>query len=382
MLKFDDVSFPINISILLPSLKVGGAERLVFEELCFLKNDARFVFELHLVFEEGPFYQRVASLGIPVLVWGAPHKSFRMLDTYIKIINHLRRSRCDILHTHLLNQIGPVIGKFGGVKAVTTVHNDRQYNLFERFVLGNSDLVFACGNQVANNISRFIPSSKVAILKNAIHSPVCKDVKRSEVLKKYQIEQHAMLTVSFGRLTKLKGFDLLIQAFKRVVAEMPNAVLLIGGDGEEKGNLVEAVKSSELSGNVRLLGLVDDVHELLAVCDLYVNSSTSEGLPMTLLEAMSHGKPMVATHVGGNAEVVHDQITGLLVEQNDQLGLSQAILYLLKDEALRKKMGEASHALFQSEYRIDRHCAALAGYYSRVMQGCQLSIDKVVLPPK
>ncbi len=75
MLKFDDVSFPINISILLPSLKVGGAERLVFEELCFLKNDARFVFELHLVFEEGPFYQRVASLGIPVLVWGGPHKS-------------------------------------------------------------------------------------------------------------------------------------------------------------------------------------------------------------------------------------------------------------------------------------------------------------------
>jgi glycosyltransferase involved in cell wall biosynthesis len=207
-------------------------------------------------------------------------------------------------------------------------------------------------------------------------------VNRAEVLKKYHIEQQAQVVVSFGRLTKLKGFDLLIEAFKKVVAEVPNAGLLIGGEGDEKNSLEEAVKQAGLSENVRLPGLVHDVHEVLAVCDLYVNSSKWEGLPMTLLEAMAHGKPMVATDVGGNSEVVHDQITGLLVASNDQNGLSQAIIHLLKDDGFRKKAGEAALALFQKEYTIDRHCAALAGYYNQVLQGCQLNSETVPPSPE
>ena len=126
---------------------VGGAERLVSEELAYLKADPRFTFELHLVFDKGPFFQSAASLGVPVHVWNAPHKSVRMLKTYSDIIRYLRRTGCDILHSHLLDGIGPIVGRLAGARVVATVHNDKRYSPVEKFVLAKSDLVLGCGTR-------------------------------------------------------------------------------------------------------------------------------------------------------------------------------------------------------------------------------------------
>jgi glycosyltransferase involved in cell wall biosynthesis len=360
-----------RVAVLLPSMMVGGAERLVSEELSCLRDFRQFAVELHLVFDKGPFFDGVASLGLPVHVWNAPHKSIRMLGTYARIIRHLRRTRCDLLHSHLLDGIGPMIGKLAGAGVVATVHSDTQYSTVEKFVLAQSDLVLGCGSQVVHNIQRFIPVSKVAILNNAIRQPDCERVNRGEVLKRFGVKNESRLVVSFGRLTRQKGYDLLIESFKQVVAEIPDAVLLIGGEGEEKGRLAEAVKLAGLGEHIRLPGLVHEVHEVLASCEVYVSSSRCEGLPMTLLEAMAHGKPMVATNVGGNSEVVHDGVTGILVAPEDSDSLAKAIIRMLKDDEFRKKAGVAASALFNREYTIDRHCAALAGYYNQVLQARQ-----------
>lgn len=357
-----------KVAVLLPSLHVGGAEKLVVEELIYMKDDPRFAFELHLVFDRGPFYDSIESLGFPVYIWNAPHKSIRVLKAYADIIRHLRRTRCDILHNHLLDHIGPIVGKLAGAKVVATVHSDKPYSALEKLVLMTSDLVLACGSQVKNNICKFVSAGKVDVLDNAIRTPEnMKDFCRDNVLKKFGIKAGSKLVISLGRFTSLKGFDVLIEAFRRVVNEVPDAILLIGGDGVEKGSLTKLVESYGLGKNIILPGMIMEVHELLAASDIYVNSSKWEGLPMTLLEAMAHGKPMVATNVGGNPEVVREGITGILVPPENHETLAESIIWLLKDDDLREKAGKAALALFNQKYTIDKHCETLAGYYIQVL---------------
>ncbi|OGP13278.1 MAG: hypothetical protein A2052_02165 [Deltaproteobacteria bacterium GWA2_54_12] len=356
-----------RVAVLLPSMQVGGSERLVLEELSYLKNDPRFIFEVHLVFEKGPFFNELSVLGLPVRIWNAPHKSARMLGAYVNIIRYLRQTRCDILHSHLLDEIGPIVGKLAGARVVATVHSDKHYGAVDRFALSRSDLVLGCGKEVLRNISRFIPRRKVRVLSNAIHKPDNTRFCRKDVLRKFGIREESKLVVSLGRLARLKGYDLLIEAFRQVVTAVPDAVLLIGGEGEERGRLNTLVESAGIGESIRLPGIVREAHEVIASCDLYVNSSRWEGLPMTLLEAIAHGRPMVATDVGGNSEVVRDGVTGILVPPEDPERLACAIIRILKDDDLREKAGYEASVLFNSDYTINRHCEALAGYYHQVV---------------
>ena len=219
---------------------------------------------------------------------------------------------------------------------------------------------------MVRNIREFIQPHKIGILNNAIATPDMTDIRRGDVFRKYGIKEESRLVVSLGRFTRQKAFDQLIEAFRRVVSEAPNAVLFIGGDGEEKSRIDSMVRSGGLQESIRLPGVVSDIHEVLALCDLYVNSSRWEGLPMTLLEAMAHGKPMVATSVGGNPEVVRDGVTGLLVPPDDPEKLAGAITKMLTDNDFRIKTGRAADSLFKQGYTIDKHCARLSDYYLQV----------------
>jgi glycosyltransferase involved in cell wall biosynthesis len=359
---------PIRIAILLPSLQIGGAERLVVEELVCMKDDTRFAFELHIVFDKGPFFEGIATLGVPVHVWNAQHKSLSMLKSYAAIVQHLRRTRCQILHSHLLDSIGTLIGKMAGACVVSTVHNDIKYSWTERIVLGQSDLALACGQLVLRNISQFIPQKKIACLNNAIRRPAKQDGHRSEIFTRYGIAPGSLLILSLGRLTRQKGYDVLIEAFRLVAAELSEAVLMICGDGDEKSRLKQEIEAIGLQGRIKLPGMVNNIHEMLAACDLYVNSSRWEGLPMTLLEAMAHGKPIVATRVGGNPEAVRAGVTGSLVSADDPDSLAEAIIYLLRNDSFREKAGVAARDLFLREYTIERHCAALKNHYLRLVK--------------
>ena len=154
-----------------------------------------------------------------------------------------------------------------------------------------------------------------------------------------------------------------------LVQQIPKAVLLIGGRGDMDICLKGQIYDLNLQDNIRLLGHVERTDELLELCDVYVNSSRYEGLPMTLLDAMAHGKPIVATSVGGNSEVVRDGVTGLLVPPENPKKLYGALMKVLSDQELKEKLGAGSYNLFLEEYTIDRHCNKLANFYLQVAAG-------------
>lgn len=146
-----------------------------------------------------------------------------------------------------------------------------------------------------------------------------------------------------GRLTPQKGFDMLIDAFTRVVADHPDWQLRIFGNGAHKESLRARIERAGMTGHIHLMGKTLTLHEEMRASAMYVLSSRYEGLPMTVLEAMQQGVPVVAfdCHTGPADIITHGE-DGLLVPPRDVGALAASIEELIKDPALRRRLGAAA----------------------------------------
>jgi glycosyltransferase involved in cell wall biosynthesis len=141
-------------------------------------------------------------------------------------------------------------------------------------------------------------------------------------------------------------------------------VLLVVGDGSERARLEASVREIGADSSVRFLGHRDDARELLAGCDLYASSSISEGISLTILEAMAAGLPIVATQVGGTPEIV-DATCGRLVPARDPAALGRALAALADDAALRRTLGRGARARVEEHFTLDRMVREYrAAYYA------------------
>jgi glycosyltransferase involved in cell wall biosynthesis len=155
--------------------------------------------------------------------------------------------------------------------------------------------------------------------------------------------------LSVGRLRAPKGFVTLVRATAGLEAR-----LRIAGDGPDRPALEAEIDRLGLSDHVELLGTRDDVPELLASSDVFVLSSDSEGLPMSVLEAMAAGLPVIASAVGGVPEAVRDGETGALVPPRDSAALARALRRLVADPALRERLGDAGRRRVEEEFSLAR----------------------------
>jgi glycosyltransferase involved in cell wall biosynthesis len=160
----------------------------------------------------------------------------------------------------------------------------------------------------------------------------------------------------------------LIDAAALVVRQVPDARFLIAGEGELRPALERQIKDHRLEKHVILAGFRPDVLSLHKSFDLFVLSSTTEGLGTSLLDAMACEKAIVATRAGGIPEVVKDGVTGLVVPPKDHEALARAIVRLLKDGALRGKMAAAGLARVRERFSAERMVQDTLGVYQRVAQ--------------
>ena len=158
--------------------------------------------------------------------------------------------------------------------------------------------------------------------------------------------------LSVGRLRAPKDFRTLLHAMAAL--DRGTARLRIAGDGPDRAELEHEIARLGLGSVVELLGTRDDVDELLAGADVFVLSSASEGLPMSVLEAMAAGLPVVASAVGGVPELVRDGETGALVPPGDSAALASALRTIVADPALRERLGEAGRRRAEQEFSLAR----------------------------
>jgi glycosyltransferase involved in cell wall biosynthesis len=180
------------------------------------------------------------------------------------------------------------------------------------------------------------------------------------------LERDALVIGTIAPLNPVKDLGTLIRGFRTVRRVRPHAVLVIVGDGDQRRALEVVTRRLELTDAVRFLGPRDDARALLPAFDIFANSSISEGVSLTILEAMAAGLPIVATRVGGTLEVIEHGKTGLLVPARSADALAHAITALADDASERQALGERGRAAVAQRFTIDRMVEHYADLYSEL----------------
>jgi glycosyltransferase involved in cell wall biosynthesis len=169
--------------------------------------------------------------------------------------------------------------------------------------------------------------------------------RREEIREKLNIEQDAKVVITVARMVKEKGYYELVKAIK-ILCERDNSIKAIFvGDGPERGKIMKMVKELKLEDNVLILGDREDVPDLLCGGDVFTLPSWGEGQPVAPTEAMACGLPVVLTDVRGCREEVIEGVNGFLVPPRNPQALADALEKLLKDDEMRRKMGEKAEKI-------------------------------------
>jgi glycosyltransferase involved in cell wall biosynthesis len=297
---------------------------------------------------------RLASFGRSVKILGD-------LQACIGLIRLMRRVRPAIVHTHTAK--AGVLGRIAALIArvpikVHTFHGHVLHGYFsprvtalvrlsERILARVTTHLVAVGSQVRDELlaAGIGRSEQYTVIAPGV-APTF-EVSRTEARQLLGVPNDIPVVAFVGRLTQIKRPDRLIEAFRLVLGEIPEAVLVIAGEGD----LFESTKAAAapLGESVKFLGWRSDLHNVYAAADLAVLTSDNEGMPVTLIEASMAGIPCVTTDVGSAREVVIDLVTGLVVA-SEPGALSGAMLEILRNEPLRSSFGVAARAHAEAHF--------------------------------
>lgn len=341
----------IGVLHVIPQLPVGGAETLVFHMVRGLDH-RRFVPAVCVLGELGPMGAEMERAGIDVMAlesFRAPGRLVRVVRGLIRVI---RERGVQIVHTHLYhgNYYGRLAAFTAGVPVtVASIHNvyDRvkTHRRWTNRVLGrHTDAILAGSETVRQDILRWdgVPADKVRILPYGIDlDPYLAPMDRETARRALDVPPGSAVIGTVSRLEEQKAHDVLLRAFAVLRAAGTDVILLLVGDGREKGRLQEMVTALGLQDRVRFLGTRRDLPLLFAAMDVFALPSRWEGTPLALIGAMAASIPVVATPVGGVTTVVEDGRTGRLVPVEDVKALAATLAEALCDRATSRRLAEA-----------------------------------------
>jgi glycosyltransferase involved in cell wall biosynthesis len=169
-----------------------------------------------------------------------------------------------------------------------------------------------------------------------------------------------------GQLTDDKGWDVFLEAVLQIKRSRPRVAAFIVGDGPRRTEIKLSIAHTDLKGTVFMLGLREDVAEILPALDVVLHTSRREGLPVAVIEAMACGRAVVASDAGGTAELVENGVSGFIVPIGDVLASAERLSVLLGDAGLRERMGRAGRDRAVAELTIGRMVSEYEALYERV----------------
>lgn len=229
-----------------------------------------------------------------------------------------------------------------------------------KYVLDSMDVILVLSEEWKADIKTITDNKNIVVLGNPVSMPDPAQVKLS----------HTGVHIAFlGHVGKRKGVYDLVEAMKQVVASNRDVVLDIFGEGETQ-KLRQVVQEAGLQENVIVHGWIDgaDKKRALLTTDIYILPSYHEGLPMSILEAMSYSLPVISTNVGGIPQLVETGVEGVLVNAGDIEALASAILTLAKDERARLQMGQNAFRKVEAKYKVENVISKLQDVYGQLLQ--------------
>lgn len=350
---------PVRVLQVVLSLTIGGTEKTVYDIV--RQMDRKRVCPVVCCLDElGEFGENLRREGVRVYVLGRkPGIDWQVVRSLIEII---RNEKIKIVNAQqytpyfyaLLASLGNRLAASTKFPRIVFTEHGIAYpykRKWKRFLL--NPLLFSFADEITtiaeytkNLLAHYenFPAFRMKVIYNgvSIEQFSC----NIDVLSKRQslgIPADSKVIGIVARLDPVKNHPMLLRAFRRVVAVLPDTYLVIVGDGPENISLQTLAGSLGISDRTLFLGARRDIAELLHTFNVFALPSFSEGMSVTLIEAMCAGVPVVATHVGGNSEVVNDRETGYLVENDNEQDLAQRLMECLRDDELRLRMGKAAH---------------------------------------
>jgi glycosyltransferase involved in cell wall biosynthesis len=356
------------------SLVPGGTERLVIELVRRTREHCRSI--VCCLDDEGEWAVELIRDGVPVVALGRRPGFHPSLGW--RIASVVRPYGSVVLHCHQYTPFvyGAVAAALTGAGLVFTEHgrlSDARPSLKRRLVnplLGRvGGAMFAVSDHLREHmLAEGLPARRVAVIRNGIDpgsesTPEFRQTARAIL----DLPADAFVVGTAARLDPVKDLRTLLTAFSRLRSLQPAARLVVFGDGPARDPLCAQTVALDIANWVTFAGHRPDVRTLLPALDVFANSSISEGISLTILEAMAASLPVVATAVGGTPEVVTDDRTGLLVPPRDPTRLCEALAELSANSNRRSALGVAGRRRVLKYFTIDRMVSDYVAQYERVV---------------
>ena len=347
------------------SLQTGGLERLLVD-LSRFHDRSRFAMQFVGLSGDGPPAADIRTAGCPVRVLNESVR-IRKLRTILELSQLWRSERIQVVHTHntYAHFYGALAAKLAGVPVVVNTQHGRgcgkgwkakwQFRIANRL----TQQIVGVSRDAATLCRADDPQSKDKII--AIWNGI------NLARFKYVGPKLIPTAISVARLSKEKDFPTLIEAVRQVLPHVPDFRLQIVGDGPERATIEQMIRELNLGNHIELFGERQDVPALLAQAGFFVSATRTEGVSLTLLEAMAVGLPIVTTAVGGNPEVVVDGHTGRLVPDGNPTALARVIIEMCAERDSWTLLGLLGRQRVEENFDIQKMIASYEALYAKLL---------------
>ena len=359
----------LRVAHVIGTLRVGGAERQFVNLMNTMSAERKLAVFIsrpatgpNLYSQLDPSIRQVRSLV----------RKRSMFRDILALRGLLREERINVVHTHMYwaNLYGVVAARLAGIKViVTSEHGENRWKksvhrFLERHVISAWSTVRYCVSPRILSRRRDldgVPEEKLRLLPNGTQMP--------GPLNDNLFGSRDVCIGSVGRIVTQKNFGMLVDVIDRLRQRGRPVKAVIVGDGPEMPSLRDAIEKKGLGDVVSLPGMDTDVSRWYRSFDIYACTSIEEGLPVTIIEAMSYGLPVISTDVGAIAEVVRDQIDGRVVPAGNPAEFAQALEGMLDDTGWAASLGRNGRRRAESSYSIEAVARTLENAYLECLDG-------------
>lgn len=344
-----------------------------------------------VTFYDAIFAQKLREAGHSVIALQQYGRfDLRILTALIRLLNEMKP---DLIHTHGVraNFYVRLAAKQTSVRRiVTTVHSILRLDypktipyiiayLMERTTQSLTSHFIAVSDGIKEQLlATGIKEPKITVVQNGIDATLYAstpeiEAKANELRQEWNIANDVFVIGTNARLVPVKGLNHLIEGMKVALNQDSSLHLLIAGDGPDRDKLQQLIHQNKINDKVSLVGFRNDVANCLAVMDVYINCSLSEGTPISVMEAMAAEKPLILTAVGGMKEMAQHDESALMIPPQSAEAIAASILRLKRDPVLRERIALAARRTVEERYSVQAMTRKQIEIYTNLLNIPQVS---------
>lgn len=365
-------SFQCSVMHLTYDMRIGGTEMVIKNIIEDCEADT---FDMSIFCIEsplGPWGHQLKNCGIQVT--STSRKPGFDISLIKAIRAHIIENRIDVLHCHQYTPwvYGAIAALGTKTKTIFTEHgrfypdsSSWKRKIINPWLCRITQHITSISEATKQALVDFenIPAKKIEVIYNGIREPIVDISKINELRTLLKLDNNTEVLGTIARFDPIKNHLMMLEAFSIVLKSKPNTILLMVGDGDERQNIENKLDALGITQSVIMTGYDPMPLNYLALMDVFLLSSLSEGTSMTLLEAMALGKPCVVTDAGGNAEIIEHSENGLVTENNNPSAFADSILTLLNDKDRVKYMKIKAKSRFSNMFIVNNMSRKFASLY-------------------